>query len=80
MSASSLCRRGGAFHQPKPDVDDSVLLHFVSSFSKQLMDTKVHENISRNQAVCGESLAANYDLLKQLLLITATAELPAKKT
>ena len=28
----------------------------------------------------GESLAANYDLFKQLLLITATAELPAKKT
>ncbi len=73
-------KRGGAFHQPKPDVDDAVLLHFCSTFKLDLMDCKGYENISRNQAACGESLAANFSMLRQLLFISPAAELPSRKT
>ena len=73
-------KRGGAFHQPRPDLDESVLLTFVSTFRTDIMNVHAYETISCSQAVSGEGLAANFNMLQKLLELSPQAELPARKT
>ena len=44
------------------------------------MNVHAYETISRSQAVSGEGLAANFNMLQKLLELSPQAELPARKT
>ena len=78
MSSQEGKSRGGPHNYPKPMVDQQVLFAVFNKYATDWADFGQYENLSKNQAVSGEGLAARYDFLKALLTVAPQASFQAQ--
>jgi hypothetical protein len=57
-------------------MDEGVLMGIFSTFSQEMINVQEYENISKAQAVSGEGLAHNFELLARILRAAPSGEIP----
>jgi len=69
--------RGGARHKPAPVVDANVLAAVFAKHKSSFADFGLYEHVSVSQACKGKGLVAHYDLLKAMLTLCPSGDMPS---